>query len=152
LGAVPGPVSHLRSTMKALSPIHSSIGRDVTANFTSGRKTILLVDDDPNVRRMLALRLDQTYDVLAAADGVEAAHVFERHFERIAAIVTDLEMPRLDGQTLAAWVHHINPRLPIIIMSGGLSNGDSEEFKRPIIFLGKPFEPSRLEALLNEIL
>src|SRR6266850_2593748 len=82
------------------------------------RHTILIVDDDPNVRIMLADSLEEHYDVLLAGDGVDAAYLYESNAQRIAAIVTDLEMPRLGGQSLTDWVHHIHPQLPVIIMSG----------------------------------
>jgi DNA-binding NtrC family response regulator len=117
------------------------------------RKTILIVDDDPIVLAKLATRLQQTYEVLAAADGVRAAYVYERHQTKVAAIVTDLEMPRLDGQSLVDWVHHISPWLPVIIMSGAIRLDQTTDFsRRRISFLGKPFEPAQLEDLLQTAL
>ncbi len=138
--------------MKSLSVIQTSTWRHVESNFAPKKRTILIVDDDPMVLNMLAMSLDQSYEVLAAADGVEAAYIYERHLERITALVTDLDLPRLDGQSLAEWVHHINPRLPVIIMSGSIRNRDSEDWRGRISFLEKPFEPSQLEALLREAL
>jgi len=117
------------------------------------RKTILLVDDDPIILGMLAARLEEHYEVLAAADGVDAAYTFERHQAKVAALVTDLEMPRLDGQSLVDWVHHISPSLPVIIMSGAIRKGQTEDFSgRRISVLGKPFEPAQLEGLLHHAL
>ena len=123
-------------------------------NSQSARKTILIVDDDPTIRAMLATKLDESYDVLMASDGVDAAHVYERNLENIAAILTELHMPRLDGQSLAEWVHHISPHLPIIIMSGSTRREDMADFSRrpQTSFLGKPFESSQLKALLRDAL
>lgn len=120
----------------------------------TGRQTILIVDDDPLIRSMLADSLEGQYEILLAGDGVDAVYLFESNAERVAAIVTDLEMPRLGGQSLAEWVHHISPQLPVIIMSGSF---EQEIFKdlsrRPMTsFLGKPFETSQLEAILDQVL
>ena len=65
-----------------------------------------------------------------------------------------IEMPRLDGAALAEWVHHINPQLPIIIISGSVQDGALQEPSQlaAISFLGKPFEPYQLEKMLLDAL
>jgi two-component system cell cycle sensor histidine kinase/response regulator CckA len=118
------------------------------------KQTILIVEDEPAIRNLLAMNLEASYDVLVACDGIEAVQVYERKAERIVAIITDLDMPRLGGQLLTEWVHHISPQLPVIIMSGGITNADLEGLLRnPVVtFLSKPFEPSRLQSLLGSVL
>ena len=115
------------------------------------KETILLVDDDEAVLSILARHLMEYYQVLVATNGIDAVYSYEHNMETIVAIVTDLEMPRLDGAGLAEWVHHVNPRMPIIIMSGSLIDGRiSELLQRPgICFLAKPFLPAQLEEMLN---
>ena len=115
------------------------------------KKTILLVDDDPTILDIVALTLQSNYDVLTAEDGVDAAHIYERNVDSIEALVTDLEMPRLSGGSLAEWVHHIRPCLPVIIISGSLNKAVAASLPQgPMIrFLGKPFEPNQLEILLQ---
>src|ERR1700694_567730 len=90
----------------------------------SSKKTILVVEDDAIILDMLAMQLEVNYDVLVARDGLDAAAVYESNLERVVAIVTDWDMPRLDGGSLAEWVHHISPQLPIIIMSGNIRSGE----------------------------
>jgi len=118
------------------------------------KQTILIVDDDEVVRDVLTMALEESYDVLKARDGLDAVYVYAEHFERVVAIITDVEMPRLNGLLLTEWVHHINPQLPVIIMTGGLRTIELNELlKNPTVsFLGKPFEPSQLETLLNHAL
>jgi len=115
------------------------------------RKTILLVDDDEVTRRTLASRLQARFDLLIAVDGLDAAYLYEEHLDRIAAIVTDLNTSRLDGRVLTEWVHHIQPRLPVIVTGGGINRSESKELSRlPMTgFLRKPFRFSQLEKLLN---
>ncbi|MCU1263922.1 MAG: response regulator receiver protein [Acidobacteria bacterium] len=120
----------------------------------STRQTILLVDDDPTVLNMLARALEESYEVLIAGDGVDAVYVYERNLERVAAVVTDLEMPRLNGQSLSEWLHHIRPQLPVIIMSGSFRRQALRDLtQRPMTsFLGKPFETAQLEEVLHNVL
>jgi DNA-binding NtrC family response regulator len=123
-------------------------------NYMHNKETILIVDDDTSIRNMLAEELEASYDVLVAEDGLEAIVVYEQNAERVRAIVTDLKMPRLNGQLVTEWVHHINPRLPIIIMSGSIRNTDLDELLQnpAVTFLAKPFDPRQLEVLLNDSL
>jgi CheY-like chemotaxis protein len=118
------------------------------------KQTILVVDDDPSVRDALALELEASYDVLVARDGIDAVRIYEHNIERVAAIVTDLNMPRLNGQLVTEWVHHIRPQLPVVIMSGSIRNRELEDLLQSpaVSFLSKPFEPSELESLLSYVL
>lgn len=120
----------------------------------SAKKTILIVDDDPTILNMLAMTLEASYEVLRAEDGVAAVYIYENNIESVAAVVTDLEMPRLNGQSLTEWLHHLRPHLPVIIISGRMRTNQGEAFSlAPMTrFLGKPFEPARLEALLDDAL
>src|ERR1700748_1002765 len=81
-------------------------------------RTILLVEDETRVRRLLSDSLSRRYEVLESKDGVEAVSVFEKNLSRILAVVTDLEMPRLKGDVLTEWIHSIKPNLPVILISG----------------------------------
>ena len=115
------------------------------------KQTILLAETDTSIRNTLAAELESSYDVLVAKDGIDAICIYERNVARVRAIITDLKMPRLNGHLVAEWVHHINPRLPVIIMSGSLRNTDLEELLQnpTVTFLAKPFNPPQLEALLD---
>lgn len=118
------------------------------------KQTILIVDDEPAIRDMLAMNLKSSYDVLLAADGIEAVQVYKRNAEHIAAIITDLDMPRLSGQLLTEWIHHINSQLPVIVMSGSIKKVDSDELLRnsSVALLSKPFNTIELRALLIHVL
>jgi len=120
----------------------------------SNKQTILVADDDAPMREMLAEQLETGYDVLVASDGLDAICIYERNAERVAAIVTDLNMPRLNGHLVAEWVHHISPQLPIILMSGGVRNTDRADLLHNsfVTFLAKPFDLTQLEALLDSVL
>jgi len=119
----------------------------------STRKTILLVDQAKNVRNVLGRKLKPNYDVLFAEDGVQAVRVYETYAERIATIVIDLRLPKLNGRAVTQWVHHILPDLPVII-TGNVNDPDVEELlaNPAVTFLRKPLHISELQELLREML
>ena len=64
--------------------------------------TILVVDDDCAVRTLMRIVLERAgYSVLVAADGEEGLHVFRQYHDRIALLLTDVMMPRMNGFDLA---------------------------------------------------
>jgi PAS domain S-box-containing protein len=87
------------------------------AGFPPG--AILLVDDEPEVRSVLRLGLEQAgYQVVEAGDGVEGLSAFVRHRPSIALALVDLTMPRLGGEGLFQEIHQLAPDLPVVLMSG----------------------------------
>lgn len=81
--------------------------------------TILLVEDHDDLRDGLRLRLEaDQYRVLEAADGQEALHCWRVHQPDL--IITDFNMPRLNGLEVIQAVAAHQPALPIILMSAGI--------------------------------
>ena len=111
------------------------------------RRTILLVDDNVVGLSKLKADLEKTYELLTAGDGVEAVYMFERHAPRIAAIVTGLHLPRLNGDLLAEWVHHIKPRLPIVIISD--EEVSAARSTRAVQTLARSFGAKQLQHVLR---
>ena len=63
------------------------------------KKQVLIVDDEPNLRKILAAQLSRDgYDVLLAEDGEQGLALLREH--HIDLVVTDLKMPKVDGMTL----------------------------------------------------
>jgi two-component system KDP operon response regulator KdpE len=107
---------------------------------------ILVVDDDPSIRRTLARELALAgYDTLAAADGVAGKAVFEER--RPDLVITDLAMPRADGHAVVAAVRRID-RTPVIVLS---VRGEEEDKVRALDlgaddYVTKPFSLRELLA------
>ena len=79
---------------------------------------ILLVDDDPIVREVLAAQLsDSGYEIAAAGDGPAALALLDRG-EMVDVLVTDLAMPGLDGVALIRQAQQRRPGLPAILLTG----------------------------------
>lgn len=82
----------------------------------SSPKTLLLVDDDPAIRRiLLRLLTDENYHVLTARDGREAIQVAEAN--EIDLVLLDLNMPVQDGWQAFEQLTAKNPALPIIVIT-----------------------------------
>ncbi|HJP57694.1 MAG TPA: response regulator [Gemmatimonadales bacterium] len=110
--------------------------------------TILVVDDEPQVRRLASRALEREgYRVIEATDGLEALGLFTQD-ARIDLLVTDVRMPHTDGIVLAAALRRRFPAIPVLFMSG-YPRG-SEPAPEP--FLAKPFEMRALCDRVRELL
>ena len=123
-----------------------------TAEHAAG--TILVVDDEPDLRDLVATvarRLNLR--TLSAGDGDEALLVFEQHAATISCVVLDLTMPRRDGASTFEALRALRPALPIVLMSGYSAHEISRRLAgaQPTAFLQKPFSTSDLIATLRQI-
>jgi PAS domain S-box-containing protein len=120
-----------------------------------GGETVLVVDDEPVVRAMMARALGEAgYQVLAADRGTVAVALAREHSTRIRALVTDLAMPGMRGRELARTLGGIVPDLPVLFVSGFAGDEVERlgllEAGRP--FLSKPFSPELLVERVREML
>jgi CheY-like chemotaxis protein len=118
---------------------------------------ILVVDDEPPIRDMIANMLSRHgYRVLAASDGVEATAFFAKHADGIKLVVSDLNMPNLDGAMLARVLKRMNPDVRVLLVSGLDSPGENRPGFRPEEFTGaflhKPFKADELQRKVGELL
>jgi CheY-like chemotaxis protein len=110
---------------------------------------VLFIDDDRSLREMVAPALrEHGYRVLSATNGAEALALFRQHEGDVALVLSDLEMPVMDGETTIAALRACRPGLPVIRMSGELKSGTQNLAANGNVFLQKPF---RLEQLLTTI-
>lgn len=130
--------------------IRAESERVVQQNAKSG--TVLLVDDQDAVRRMVEKMLNRLdYAVVTASTGVEAVELLIHHRDAISCVITDLTMPGMDGWETIAALRKIKPDLSVILASGynedqAMSRDDSEQ---PNAFLHKPYSKEELKTALN---
>jgi two-component system, cell cycle sensor histidine kinase and response regulator CckA len=116
---------------------------------------VLVADDEPLVRNTLSsLLAAMGYEVLTAADGIEAIEIFKAEKESIRISFLDVIMPRLDGVKTAAVIRETDPRAPILFISGYDAVGAADRLlgDGPSGFLKKPFRMSELSAALTRLL
>ena len=116
---------------------------------------ILVVDDEPTVRGAVRHVLEQHgYRVLEVGDGVAALAAFGERGAEFHAVLTDLMMPQMDGLMLARVLRQMNPRLPILGMTGLTEQVDLKgvaELHLPPL-LPKPFTEGMLLTALSAAL
>jgi CheY-like chemotaxis protein len=110
-------------------------------------KTILVVDDDQIIRRLIRIYLERAgYVVLDAEHGEEALQLF-KHQPEITLLLSDVLMPKMDGLQLADAVLTFRPELPILFISGNRQN-----CSRGFGCVAKPFTAQALLARIAEVL
>ena len=116
-------------------------------------KRILIVDDEPSIRRVLAAHLKRAgYEVDTAADGEKATHLLEE--ESFHLVVTDLKMPGMGGMELLAWVRRNHPGLPVIVITAhGTVDTAVESLKLGAHdYVTKPFDRDELQLVISKAL
>jgi two-component system, cell cycle sensor histidine kinase and response regulator CckA len=114
--------------------------------------TVLVVDDEPLVRNMVALMLEKDgFSVLTAGNGPDAIHLSRSHHGRIDLLVSDVRMPAMDGCTLASELQAEDPSLPVLLISGYCENQPAESQHR-FPLLPKPFSMATLLGKVRDLL
>ena len=109
-------------------------------------ETILVVDDDIEIREIVKHQLERAgYAVATATDGEEGLNFFRQYRSRIVLLLTDISMPNMNGVDLADRVLHLEPDLPVLFMSGNAPN-----VCRGLGCLCKPFTAPELVSRVSE--
>jgi CheY-like chemotaxis protein len=123
----------------------------------TGIETVLVVEDEPALRRLISVSLEKRgYAVLAAEDGAEAIRIIENNAGNIDLVVSDIMMPRLNGLELMKKATALRPEMQFLLISGYMEDitGLPEHFVQGTGYLEKPFLPIELarkvRALLNQ--
>ncbi|MGH7499063.1 MAG: response regulator [Gemmatimonadales bacterium] len=120
------------------------------ANEEAAGRQVMVVDDEPGVRRLMARMLREAgYTVHEVGDGLEALGFVEAASELLDLVVSDVVMPRLNGVELIQRLSSACPDLPCILMSGyGGPQLEALGIVAPCGMLTKPVPPG---VLLDEV-
>lgn len=110
-------------------------------------KKVLIIDDEPHIRRVIELKLKQRgYQVLQAQDGEEGLDLIHRHCPDV--VITDIMMPKLDGKALCQQTNRLKKERSFLtlIITCRISPQDKIWINKmqETLFMEKPFSPSRL--------
>jgi CheY-like chemotaxis protein len=122
---------------------------------STGGETVLLVEDDRNVREILAAKLKKAnYQVLTASDGLEALKMSGDHAGSITVLVTDVVMPKMNGIQLAKLLRRQRPEVLVIFMSGYTEDmlETYEIDSKNVDLLPKPFNPDVLLEKIRQVI
>ncbi|HEY0711103.1 MAG TPA: ATP-binding protein, partial [Polyangia bacterium] len=147
------------TTVRIELPLHQERAykrRSTQPKVAAGSETLLLAEDEPLVRDLVARALrTMGYTVFEAADGREAVEIFKREKDRIALAVMDVIMPKLGGPQAFAEMRALRPDLKAVFMTGYAPETPGivalvDEGKAAI--LHKPFVPSHLAERIRRLL
>ncbi len=119
----------------------------------TSREQILVVDDEANIRRVLAAQLTRDgYEVHTAEDGEQALGILREH--HIDLVITDLRMPKMDGMDLLRNALAMDPDLPVVILTAhGTVDNAVEALKTGAFdYITKPFDQTELKAIVSKAL
>jgi CheY-like chemotaxis protein len=120
-----------------------------------GTETVLVVEDQPEVRKLtLAMLESQGYRLLEAANGNEALSLCQQYAEPIHLLITDVVMPGMTGRELARLLLALRPSLKTLYTSGYTANTITHEgmLDPGVAYLPKPFSRAQLAAKVREVL
>ncbi|RJQ79371.1 MAG: response regulator [Desulfobacteraceae bacterium] len=126
---------------------------DETISMSGGNETILVVEDDDQVRQLTMTILKEAgYRVLSASAGKEALTILAEHQAAVDLLLTDVIMADMDGKKLATEMRRQRPDLRVIYMSGYIDNLIARHgiLEPEVLFIGKPFGPAALLEKVRE--
>ena len=117
------------------------------------RATVLVVDDSPTICRLVATTLEkQNYEVVAAADGMEALAKMNEIMPDL--ILLDITMPRLDGYQLCKIIkgNQATKHIPVVMLSGkdGFFDKVKGRMAGALDYITKPFRPDALLEVVTK--
>jgi CheY-like chemotaxis protein len=119
--------------------------------LSDAERTVLIVDDEPQVLRLLEQMLrPRRVNVLIASGPSAALQICES--QPVHLLVSDINMPEMDGSRLAERVLKLHPRASVLLISGACKEPPPLARAGRVRFLKKPFFPSELLKELEELL
>lgn len=117
------------------------------------KKTILIVDDDAHVKKILGMTIGRAgFNILTAANGVDALAIIKEQPPDV--LITDIEMPKMSGKELCLTIEQELPdRDFFIIVMTSVAERDASNWLSELKkteFMEKPLSPKRIVARLNE--
>ena len=153
--SVVGAGTTMRVALPALRDAAASASGASEGTLVEGHETVLVVEDEDEVRAIVRLYLETLgYTVIEASGPDDALDAAERYGDRVELLLTDVVMPRMSGRELADELHARRPSLPVLFMSGyshdafakyGVDAGEAA-------LIEKPFTLEQLSAAVRRVL
>ena len=147
------------TTFRIYFPAIAGVSEDQRCEKTEPAKgqgeTILVVDDEPSFISIISRTLNRSkYEVITASNGNEALELYEKNQEGIRLVVLDLIMPGMDGRECLQALRKMDPKVRVLVASGGLKPGMEEGLKDAgaIGFIAKPFDMPQLMETIRKII
>ena len=117
--SAPGQGTTFRVLIPSVHPLARSSDASPRSPSFSGHGSILIIDDEPGITRLLMRICERAgFTAITAFDGRAGLEAFERHAGSLQAVLVDLTMPRLDGLEVLRQIRERDEELPVLLMSG----------------------------------
>ncbi len=129
--------------------------KEESVDLPEGTETVLVVEDETNVRKMIVRTLkNKGYTVLEASNGYEALKIVEKSDAEFNLLLTDVIMPQIGGKELYENLKKITPSTKVLFVSGYTDNAivNNDFLEAGIQFLQKPFSTSALLRKTRDVL
>lgn len=115
------------------------------------KKTVLVVDDSAQLRMLLEAMLQKKYKVYTAADGLSAL-MWLSNGNIPDIIITDIQMPNIDGKELTRILHNnvLHSDIPVIVLTGTRIDDDPLVTPNVVNVVRKPFDPKKLLDMIAQ--
>jgi signal transduction histidine kinase/HAMP domain-containing protein len=128
-------------------------GREPNGLPTGNGETLLVVEDEPRVRKALAEMLgDLNYRVLTAGSAEEAMDLHAQHADKVSLVLSDLVMPGVGGVGLLRVLRARDPRLRIVMMTGYERSNMRDQLEGVAAWVEKPATPHTLGSVIRQAL
>ncbi len=147
-----GTVFHLYFPLAEPENVASEIS---SQEWIKGNGTILLIDDEPMVRKMTSSLLNELgYDVITAADGADGLAQYEKYKDKIDLVILDLVMPKASGQECYSSIKKTNPDIKVILLTGFTQRQYLDELLQDGVdgYISKPFRIEDLSKLVSHVI
>ncbi len=124
---------------------------DLLFGASTGNGRVLVVDDEPEIRKVVRMTLQKAgYDVLEAENGEKAIETINFGENRVMldVLICDIRMPKINGVEAIAYFRHNYPRVPVIVLTGFPDTEMATAFLRDggiVDYLVKPVEGDKLK-------
>ena len=127
---------------------------DLFFGSLTGNGRVLVVDDEPDIRRVVRMMLEKAgYDVLEAEDGQAAINVINTGENRLMldAVVCDMRMPKINGVEAMAYFRDNFPHVPVVVLTGFPDTDMAVSCMREgvVDYLVKPVEGEQLRSAVS---
>jgi CheY-like chemotaxis protein len=145
-------LSKLNNNISGAFKYRSKSERDY---ITENGKTILVIDDEELLIKICEMMLKRLgHKVFKAHSGSEGIKIFEANKNQIDLIISDLNMPEMDGQKVIAKLREIDRNVKVLLSSGALLDSDEKEVIKKGFngLLKKPYKINTLSEKMTQIL
>jgi DNA-binding response OmpR family regulator len=115
--------------------------------------SILFVDDEPSIRELMKMFLEiEGFDVITASDGQHGLDRYAENREKVQVVVTDLDMPAMNGSDMIRHIFEMKPEMKVIVASGQDLDPVKSGSLGAVSCLQKPYTPRELSSAVRVLL